>query len=70
MCRNMAKDVKSGSGWITTRSVSNGQFVTTKSATGRVQAHSSFSLPNGDRIGTVRRDIMDRALGRSPEKKS
>lgn len=70
MRRDMTKSTgKSGSGWVATRSLSSGRFTTTKSAAGRVQAHSSFGLPNGDRIGTVRRDIMDRALGRSPEKK-
>jgi len=31
--------------------------------------HGSFGLPNGQRITTVRRDIMDRALNRSPERK-
>jgi len=27
----------------------------------------SFALPNGDRISTVRKDVMDRALGRDQE---
>ncbi|MBV8686311.1 MAG: cold-shock protein [Alphaproteobacteria bacterium] len=33
---------------------------------GRSGVTGSFALPNGERIGTVRRDVMDRALGRSP----
>lgn len=43
--------------------------MTVKDVAGRVHAHGSFALPNGDRINTVRRDIMDRALGRSTEVK-
>jgi len=70
MYRRMATSSdKSGKGWAKTRSLSNGRYVATKSPSGRVEAHSSFRLPNGDRINTVRRDIMDRALGRLPEKK-
>lgn len=45
----------------------SGSFLETKSLTR--SAHGSFGLPNGERISTVRRDIMDRALNRSPEKK-
>ena len=63
----MAKENAIVSGWIATRSKATGRFGATKSIAGRVQANSSFGLPNGDRIATVRRDIMDRALGRSPE---
>ena len=28
-----------------------------------------ITLPNGDKIGTVRKDVLDRALGRSHPKK-
>jgi len=69
MRRTMTKSSsKSGGGW-TTRSSVSGKFVSTRHVSGRVQAHSSIGLPNGDRLNMVRRDIMDRALGRSPEKK-
>ncbi len=56
--------------WVATRSSETGRFITTKSiSSGRVHASGSFGLPNGDRIATVRRDIMDRALGRNAESK-
>jgi cold shock protein len=34
---------------------------------GMVAVTGSFALPNGDRISTVRKDVMDRALGRNHE---
>ena len=33
---------------------------------GKTGVTGSFALPNGDRIGTVRRDVMARVLGRAP----
>ena len=50
------------------RSSKDGRFLETKSFIR--STHSSFGLPNGERISTVRRDLMDRALNRSPEKRS
>lgn len=62
------KKTKSGAGGSDgARSSQSGRFLETKSLSR--SAHSSFGLPNGQRITTVRRDIMDRALNRSPEKK-
>ena len=61
------KKTKGGSGGDAFRSAQSGRFLETKSM--NRSAHSSFGLPNGQRITTVRRDIMDRALNRSPEKK-
>jgi hypothetical protein len=50
---------------------SKGGWVVRSGVSGRyVAVHSSFAMPNGDRVTTVRRDIMDRALGRNPEKVS
>jgi hypothetical protein len=65
----MAKSETKSTGWVATRSLSSGAFIGTKDGFGRVQAHGSFGLPNGDRIVTVRKDIMDRALGRNSEQK-
>ena len=63
------KKTKGGSGGSDGfRSSQSGRFLEMKSL--NRSAHSSFGLPNGQRITTVRRDIMDRALNRSPEKKS
>ncbi|KQM86688.1 hypothetical protein ASE70_17460 [Sphingomonas sp. Leaf22] len=64
MAFKKSKSVSKGSG--TSRSASSGQFLSTKSMSR--SAHSSFSLPNGERISTVRKDIMDRALNRTPGK--
>lgn len=55
---------KGGSGGF--RSSTTGAFIHTSSVR---SPHSSFGLPNGDRIATVRADIMNSALNRSPEKK-
>jgi hypothetical protein len=54
-------------GAVSSRSSKDGRFIETKSLSR--SALSSFSLPNGERISTVRKDIMDRALNRSPDKK-
>ena len=69
MFRVMAfKKTKGSSGGAGSyRSSQDGRFLETKSL--NRSAHGSFGLPNGERISTVRRDIMDRALGRSPDKK-
>lgn len=64
MAFKKSKGVSKGSGAF--RSVSSGQFLSTKSMSR--SAHGSFGLPNGERISTVRKDIMDRALNRTPDK--
>lgn len=62
------KKTKSSSGSASGyRSSSDGRFLETKSMSR--SAHGSFGLPNGERISTVRKDIMDRALNRSPDNK-
>jgi len=61
------KTKQSSNGTILYRSAQSGQFIETKSMVR--SAHSSFGLPNGERISTVRKDIMDRALNRSPDSK-
>ena len=69
MLRHMAfKKTKNASGGAGSfRSSSDGRFLETKSLSR--SAHGSFGLPNGERISTVRKDIMDRALNRSPDNK-
>jgi hypothetical protein len=67
----MAKGESKSTGWYKNRSSTTGKFViASASKDGRTLPNGSFALPNGDRINTVRRDIMDRALGRTPEKKA
>jgi hypothetical protein len=62
------KKTKDSSGAkVSVRSSSSGRFIETKIIAR--SANSSFDLPNGQRISTVRKDIMDRALNRSPDSK-
>ncbi len=66
---------KKGSGWVK-REATTGRYIVTeglsvrKSASPRGTVTGAISLPNGDSIPTVRKDVMDRALGRGEFKKS
>lgn len=48
------------------RSAISGRFVTVKEgkSSPRTTVRGVYSMPNGDEIVTVRRDIVDRAIGR------
>jgi len=50
----------------TYRSASTGKFLETKSgkSASSYGVRHAYSMPNGDKIVTVRRDIVDHALGR------
>lgn len=64
-CQPVATKEKPGKG-ETIRSSSSGRFTVLKNAksVSSPGIRSAYSMPNGDKIVTVRRDIIDHALGR------
>jgi hypothetical protein len=61
---------KSNKGGWSSRDSGDGRFVTQKSASHSTKSVSrTITLPNGSSIKTVRRDVMDKALGRDGSRK-
>jgi hypothetical protein len=61
---------KSNKGGWRGRDAGSGQFVTEQAASRSTKTViRKFDLPNGDSITKVRRDVMDKALGRDGSRK-